>query len=188
MLKRWVIFKSPGYTGADYIFLYRFVRRRRRRRSHRRRPQTFIHKITFEKRFGFLSFLARCLNFQGLIWNLLNLSHKWSDCHETKSKHIDCTLCLKCDHRVRPWTCSWPWIFKVKYGVCYISNRSGPKVRYMDAPDSEYIGPNYRVSWAANLWMNNSDWGYVIWNLNIPAIWYISYCPKIVKYSPHAEQ
>ena len=29
------------------------------------------------------------LNFQGQIWNLLYLSQKWSDCHETKSKHID---------------------------------------------------------------------------------------------------
>ena len=31
------------------------------------------------------------LNFQGQIYNLLNLSQKWSDCHETKSKHIDWT-------------------------------------------------------------------------------------------------
>ena len=29
------------------------------------------------------------LNFQGQIWNLLYLNQKWSDCHETKSKHID---------------------------------------------------------------------------------------------------
>ena len=31
------------------------------------------------------------LNLQGQIWNLLYLSQKWSDCHETKSKHIDWT-------------------------------------------------------------------------------------------------
>ena len=37
------------------------------------------------------------LNFQGQIWNLLYLSQKWSD-----------------------------WIFKVKYGICYISTKSGP--------------------------------------------------------------
>ena len=30
-------------------------------------------------------------NFQGQIYNLLYLSQKWSDCHETKSKHIDWT-------------------------------------------------------------------------------------------------
>ena len=40
------------------------------------------------------------LIFQGQIWNLLYLSKKWSDCHETKSKHIDWFLGLKCDHRV----------------------------------------------------------------------------------------
>ena len=32
---------------------------------------------------------------------------KWSDCHETESKHID-------------WPWSRPWILKVKHGVCYI--------------------------------------------------------------------
>ena len=66
------------------------------------------------------------LNFQGQIWNLLYLSQKWSDCHETKSKHIDWTLGLKCDHRVWPWPWPWPWIFKVKYGICYISAKNGP--------------------------------------------------------------
>ena len=29
------------------------------------------------------------LNFQGQIWNLLYINQKWSDCHGTKSKHID---------------------------------------------------------------------------------------------------
>ena len=47
------IFKSPRYTGGDFMFLYRFVRRRRRRR-----PQILVHAITFEQLFGFLSFLA----------------------------------------------------------------------------------------------------------------------------------
>ena len=65
-------------------------------------------------------------NFQGQIWNFLYLSQKWSDCHETKSKHIDWTLRLKCDHRVWPWPWPWPWIFKVKYGISYISAKSGP--------------------------------------------------------------
>ena len=37
--------------------------------------------------------------FQGQIWNLLYCSQKWSDCHEMKSKHIDWTLGLKCDHQ-----------------------------------------------------------------------------------------
>ena len=45
------------------------------------------------------------LNFQGQIWNLLYLSQKWSDCHETKSKHIDWPPGLKCDQ----WVWPWPW-------------------------------------------------------------------------------
>ena len=77
------------------------------------------------------------LNFQGQIWNLLYLSQKWSDCREMKSKHIDWILGIKCDHRVLPWPWPWPWSFKVKYGICYISTKSGPKVRCKDLPDSD---------------------------------------------------
>ena len=66
------------------------------------------------------------LNFQGQIWNSLYLSQKWSDCHETKSKHINWTLGLKCDQRVWPWPWPWPWISKVKYTICYISAKNGP--------------------------------------------------------------
>ena len=55
-----IIFKSPQYTGGDFMFLYRFVRRRRRRRR-RRRPQILVHAITFEQFLGFLSFLAQLL-------------------------------------------------------------------------------------------------------------------------------
>ena len=60
------------------------------------------------------------------MWNLLYLSQKWSDCHETKSKHIDWTLGLKCDHRVWPWPLPWPRFFKVNYGICCISAKNGP--------------------------------------------------------------
>ena len=65
-------------------------------------------------------------NFRGQTWNLIHLSQKWSDSHETKSKHTDWTLGLKCDHRVWPWLWPWPWIFKVKHGICYISAQNGP--------------------------------------------------------------
>ena len=51
------VIKSPQYSGGDFMFLYRFVRRRRRRR----RPQILVHAITFEQLFGFLSFLAQLL-------------------------------------------------------------------------------------------------------------------------------
>ena len=66
------------------------------------------------------------LNFQGQIWNLLYLNQNWSDCLETKSKHIDWTLGLKCHHQVWPWPWHWPWIFKVKCGICYNSAKKGP--------------------------------------------------------------
>ena len=66
------------------------------------------------------------LNFQGQTLNLLYLSKKWPDCHETKSKHIDWNQGLKCDLRVWPWPWPWPWTFKVKHGICYISAKNGP--------------------------------------------------------------
>ena len=46
------IIKSPRYTGGDFMFLYRFMRRR---------PQVLVHAITFEQLLGFLSFLVRLL-------------------------------------------------------------------------------------------------------------------------------
>ena len=64
------------------------------------------------------------LNFQGQIWNLLYLSQKWCDCHETKSKYIDWTLGLKCDHQIWPCQWPWPWIFKGRYEICYIQKWS----------------------------------------------------------------
>ena len=65
------------------------------------------------------------LNFHGQICNFLYLSEKWSDCHETKSKHVNWNLGLKCDHRVWPWPWPLPWIFKVKYAICYIAAKNG---------------------------------------------------------------
>ena len=70
--------------------------------------------------------LTLTLNFQGQIWNWLYLCQKWSDCHETKSEHIDWTLGLKCDHQIWHWQWPWPWIFKGKYEIWYISTKSGP--------------------------------------------------------------
>ena len=66
------------------------------------------------------------LNFQGQISNWLYHCQKWCDCHEMKSKHINWYQDLRCDHRVRLWPWPWPWIFKVKYGIGYISVKNGP--------------------------------------------------------------
>ena len=82
------------------------------------RPQMWPSDLT--------SAMTLTLNFQGQIWNFLYLCQKWPDCHETKGKHIDWSLGLKCDHQIWPWPWSWAWIFKVKYGIHYISTKSGP--------------------------------------------------------------
>ena len=66
------------------------------------------------------------LDFQDQILNWLYLCEKWSDCHETKSKHINWTLGRKCDHQIWPWPWPWPWIFKFKYEIFYISTKSCP--------------------------------------------------------------
>ena len=67
----------------------------------------WLWRIDYLIRFLSIFVVTLTLNFQGQIWNLLYLSPKWSDCHETKSKHIDWTLGHKCDHQVWPW--QWPW-------------------------------------------------------------------------------
>ena len=79
---------------------------------------------------------------------MLYLSQKWSDCHETKSKHSDWTLGLKCDKRVWPWPWPWPWIFKVKYRICYISAKNGP------------IATKRKANIAIELWGSNVTSGF----------------------------
>ena len=56
------------------------------------------------------------------------INKKWSDCHETKNKHIYWYQGLKCEHWVSPQPWPWPWIFMVKYGICCISTKSDPIV------------------------------------------------------------
>ena len=88
---------------------------RNEKQAHRlnSRPQMWPSGLTLA--------MTLTLNFQGQVWNWLNICQKCSHCHETKSKHIDWTLGLKCDHQAWPWPWPWPWIFKVKYEICYIS-------------------------------------------------------------------
>ena len=71
---------------------------------------------------------------------------KWSNCHETKSKHINWILSLKCDHRIWPWPWPWSWIFKVKYGIYYISAKNGPIAMKQKANISiELYAPNVTI-------------------------------------------
>ena len=140
------LIKSPRYTGGDFMFLYRFVRRRPRLRL-RRQPQLLVHAITFEQLFGFLSFLARLLaltyrlpdwilvdfrrdldlDFFKVKYGICCISAKNGPIATKRKANISIELQgLKCDHQVWPWPWPWPWIFKVKYGICCISAKSGP--------------------------------------------------------------
>ena len=103
------------------IFQAKMVRLPRNKKQTYRlksRPQTWPSGMTLA--------MTLTLNFQGQIWNLLHLSQKWSDCHETKSKYINWILGLRCDHQIWPWPWPSPWIFKVRYGNCYMSTKNGP--------------------------------------------------------------
>ena len=73
------------------------------------------------------------LNFQGQIWNLLYLNQKWSDCHETKSKHIDLNSRPQCDNGFDLGHDIDIWIFKV---ICDLDHLV-TKVRCNDLPDSD---------------------------------------------------
>ena len=82
------------------------------------RPQMWPSDLTLA--------LIFTVNFQGQIWNLLWLKQKCLDYHETKSKHFDWTLGTECVRQILPWPWPWSLIFKVKYGICFISAKNGP--------------------------------------------------------------
>ena len=90
------IIKSPGIPGVTLCFCAGSYAP-----LPRRRPQTFVHAITSEQLFGFLSFLV------GLM-----------------------TLTCRLDYLIRFWsifvlTLTLNWIFKVKYGMCYNAATNG---------------------------------------------------------------
>ena len=112
------------------------------------------------------------LNFQGQIWNFLYLSQKWPDCHETKRKHIDWTLGLKCVHRVWPWPWPWPWIFKVKYGISYISAKRGPIAMKRTANISTEIqASNVTNGFQLDLWILKVKCDLELWPHTWPWPW-----------------
>ena len=92
------LLSHPVYREWLYVFVPVCTRRCRRRR---RRPQTFVHAITSEQLFRFLSFLV------GLM-----------------------TLTYRLDYLIRCWsifvlTVTLNWIFKAKYGNCYDAATNG---------------------------------------------------------------
>ena len=86
--------------GIRYISTKNVQLPRNKRQTYRlnSKPQMWPSDLTLA--------MALTLNFQGQIWNLLYLGQKWPDCHETNSKYVYWTLCLKCDLRI--W--AWPWL------------------------------------------------------------------------------
>ena len=88
------------------------------------RPQMWPSDLTLA--------MTLTLNFQGQIWNLLYLDQKGSDCHKTKSKHID-SLGLKCDNGFDLGHDIDIWIFKV---ICDLDHLA-TKVRCKDLPDTD---------------------------------------------------
>ena len=117
------------------------------------------------------------LNFQGQIQNLLYLSQKWSDCHETKSKHIDWTLGLKCDHPVWLWPWPWPWIFKVKYRICYISAKNGQiaskrKANISIELQASNVTNGFELDHYLDLWILKVKCDLVLWPRRWPWPWF----------------
>ena len=113
------------------------------------RNKTQIHRLIPEPQmspWNLTLAMTLTLNFQGQIWNSLYLGLKWSDQYETKSKHLDWSLSLKCDHGIRHWLWPWPWLFKVKYGILYISAQNGP----IDTKQKSNISTGL---WASNVMM-----------------------------------
>ena len=97
------------------------------------------------------------LNCQGQISNWLYLSQKWSDCHETRSKHIDWTLGFKCDHPVWPWPWPWPLNFQGQ-----ISNWLYLSQKWCDGHETK----SKHISWTLGLKCD-----YQIWPLPWPWPW-----------------
>ena len=62
------------------------------------------------------SAMTLTMNFQSQIWNLLQLSQIWFDCHKMKSTHIKWTEGLN-DHRVWHWTVWGVRIYRIVTGV-----------------------------------------------------------------------
>ena len=193
------------------MFLYRLVRRRRRRRRQLFGFLSFWHDcwpwpLDYLIRFWFILVVTLTLNFLGQLWNLLYLSQKCFDCHETKNKH-DWTQGLKCDQRfdighdidlefsrsnmefaisqpkmvrlprnqtyrfnLRPQIWASGLILAttltfnfqgIKYGICYIPNKSGPLATKRNA--------NILIDFLASNVTNGFDIGhdFDLWIFNV---------------------
>ena len=130
---------------------------RNKKKTHRLKSRLQVWPL------GLTLAMTLTLNFQGEISNWLYLSHKWCDCHEMKSIHIDWSQDLKCDHRVWPWPRPWPWIFMVKYGIAYISLK-----KWSDCHETE----SKHIDWNLGLKCDHQSWP---WSWPWPWIFKVKY-------------
>ena len=78
------------------------------------------------------------------------------------NREIKWTQGLKCDHQIWPWPWPWPWIFKVKYGISYISAKSDPiatkqKVNISIEPQASNVTNVFDLDHNLDLWIWRSN-------------------------------
>ena len=142
-----LIYKSPQYTRCDFMFFYRFVCCRR---LCRRQLQILVHVITFEQFFRFLSFLA---------W-LLALTHRLP---------YEILVDFRRD-------LDWPWIFKIKYGICYISAKNGPiamkwKANISIEPQASNVTIGFDIDHDLDRWIFKVKCDLDLWPHTLPWPW-----------------
>ena len=135
--------------------------------------------IDYLIRFRSIFVVILTLDFQGQIRNLICLGQKWLDCHETKSKHINWNLSLKCEYRTWSWPWPWPWSFKVKYGIHYILAKNGPIATKQKKTQT------YRLNFKPQMWPSDLTLAVTL-TLNFQGqIWYLLYLSQ--KWSDYHE-
>ena len=92
--------------------------------------------------------MTLAFNFQGQIWNLLYLSPKWSNCHETKSKHIDGTQGSKHINWTQSFKCAIG--FGHTFDLDFLKSNMDFAISY---PKMVWLSPNEKQRYS-----NHIDW------------------------------
>ena len=87
------------------------------------------------------------LNFHCQIWSALYISQKWSNCHETKSKHIDWTLILKYYHYT--WPLAMPLTMNFQAQIWNLLSQ--PKIVLLLQNKKYAYRINCRPQWSSSL-------------------------------------
>ena len=93
--------------------------------------------------------LTLTLNFQGQIWNLLYLSQKWSDCHETKNQTY------RLNSRPQMWPMSQTLTITLTFEFC----RSNMTLTFDHTHDLDHGSSwsNFEIAVSQNGW---ADWHF----------------------------